>query len=42
MTIDPMACAVRLTIELTDAEVASLNARWPGALVIQRGAASRT
>jgi hypothetical protein len=41
MTIDPMACAVRLTIELTDAEVAELNARWPGALVIQRGGAAR-
>lgn len=42
MTIDPMACAVRLTIDISDAEIAQLNARWPGALVIQRGTASRT
>lgn len=41
MTIDPLACALRLTIELTDAEITELNARYPGALVIQRGGASR-
>jgi len=41
MTIDPMACAVRLTSDLTDAEIADLNAHYPGALVIQKGTASR-
>jgi hypothetical protein len=42
MTIDPLACAVRLTIDLSDAEIAQLSARYPGALVIQKGSASRT
>jgi hypothetical protein len=41
-TIDPLACAVRLTIDLSDAEIAQLSARYSGALVIQKGSASRT
>lgn len=40
-TIDPLACAIRLTIELSDAEVAQLTARYQGALVIQKGTAKR-
>jgi PASTA domain len=40
-TIDPLACAVRLTIDLSDAEIAQLTAKYSGALVIQRGTASR-
>jgi len=39
--IDPLACAVRLTIDLPDAQVAELTARYKGALVIQKGSASR-
>jgi hypothetical protein len=39
--IDPLACAVRLTIELTDAEVAQLTQKYQGALVIQKGTARR-
>lgn len=40
-TIDPLACAVRLTIDLTNDQVAQLSARYQGALVIQKGSASR-
>jgi hypothetical protein len=39
--IDPLACAVRLTIDLSDGEIAQLSAKYSGALVIQRGTASR-
>jgi hypothetical protein len=41
MSIDPLACAVRLTVNLSDAQIAELSARYQGALVIQKGDASR-
>lgn len=40
-TVDPLACAVRLTIDLTDAQVAEVTAKYEGALVIQKGTATR-
>jgi hypothetical protein len=39
--IDPLACAVRLTADLTDAEVAELTSRYSGSLVIQKGTVRR-
>jgi len=39
--IDPLACAVRMTADLSDAEVAELTSRYSGALVLQKGAARR-
>jgi len=41
MAIDPLACAVRLTIDLSEPGIAQLTARYQGALVIQKGGASR-
>jgi phage gp37-like protein len=41
MAIDPLACAVRLTIDLSEPDIAQLTARYQGALVIQKGGASR-
>lgn len=40
-SIDPLACAVRFTGNLSDAQVAALTAKFAGALVIQKGEASR-
>jgi hypothetical protein len=39
--IDPLACALRLTADLSDTEVAELTGRYPGALVIQKGTVRR-
>jgi len=39
--IDPLACALRMTADLSDAEVAELTGRYSGALVIQKGVARR-
>ncbi len=41
MTIDPLACAVRLTIDLSEPDIAQLTAKYQGALVIQKGSARR-
>lgn len=40
-TIDPLACAVRLTIDLPEPEIAQLTAKYQGALVIQKGSVRR-
>ncbi|WP_117209718.1 PASTA domain-containing protein [Allorhizocola rhizosphaerae] len=39
--LDPLACAVRFTGDVTDAQVAELTGRFSGALVIQQGSAGR-
>ncbi|HZM80352.1 MAG TPA: PASTA domain-containing protein [Candidatus Limnocylindrales bacterium] len=39
--IDPLACALRMTADLSDAEVAELTGRYSGALVIQKGHQAR-
>jgi PASTA domain len=39
--IDPLACAVRMTIDLPDAQIAELTGKYQGALVIQKGGARR-
>lgn len=39
--IDPLACALRMTADLSDAEVAELTSRYSGALVIQKGTVRR-
>lgn len=39
--IDPLACAVRLTADLPEAVIATLTARYQGALVIQKGSGTR-
>jgi hypothetical protein len=41
MTIDPLACAVRLTIDMSEPDIAQLTARYSGALVIQKGSVRR-
>lgn len=41
MAVDPLACAVRLTIDLSEPDIAQLTARYQGALVIQKGSARR-
>jgi hypothetical protein len=41
MTIDPLACAVRLTIDMAEPDIAQLTARYSGALVIQKGSVQR-
>ncbi|MBV1852482.1 PASTA domain-containing protein [Catellatospora tritici] len=35
--IDPIACAVLMTVQLSDGEIAELTARYRGALVVRRG-----
>jgi hypothetical protein len=39
--IDPLACALRMTADLSGAEVAELTSRYSGALVIQKGTVRR-
>ncbi|GIH04737.1 hypothetical protein Rhe02_28040 [Rhizocola hellebori] len=41
MTVDPLACAVRLTIDMSEPDIAQLTARYQGALVIQKGSVRR-
>jgi hypothetical protein len=41
MAIDPLACAVRLTIDMSEPDIAQLTAKYQGALVIQKGSVSR-